>query len=58
MMKDYFRSGRKPARLKIPVLIHQADPSGFFEPVTPENEHYESLIKYPSWSFADPKYPS
>lgn len=44
-------------RLNIPVLIHQADPSGFFEPVTPENEHYESIIKYPSWSFADPKYP-
>ncbi len=45
------------ARLKIPVLIHQADPAGFFDEVTPENEHYESLIKYPSWSFADKKYP-
>lgn len=45
------------AKLKIPVLIHQADPAGFFEPVTTENEHYESLKKYPSWSFADPKYP-
>jgi predicted TIM-barrel fold metal-dependent hydrolase len=45
------------ARLKIPVLIHQADPAGFFEPVTPENEHFESLKKYPSWSFADPKFP-
>jgi hypothetical protein len=44
-------------RLRMPVLIHQADPSGFFEPVTPENEHYESLKKYPSWSFADPRYP-
>lgn len=44
-------------RLNIPVLIHQADPAGFFEPVTPENEHYESLIKYPSWSFADPAFP-
>jgi len=45
------------ARLKIPVLIHQADPSGFFEPVSPENEHYESVLKYPSWSFADPRFP-
>jgi predicted TIM-barrel fold metal-dependent hydrolase len=45
------------ARLKIPVLIHQADPAGFFEPITPENEHYESLKKYPSWSFYDPKFP-
>jgi predicted TIM-barrel fold metal-dependent hydrolase len=44
-------------RLNIPVLIHQADPSGFFEPITPDNEHYGSLLKYPSWSFADPKYP-
>ena len=44
-------------KLKIPVLIHQADPSGFFEPITPENEHYGSLLKYPSWSFTDPKYP-
>jgi predicted TIM-barrel fold metal-dependent hydrolase len=43
--------------LQIPVLIHQADPTGFFEPVTPENEHYGSLVKYPSWSFADPEYP-
>lgn len=45
------------ARLGVPVLIHQSDPCGFFEPVTPENEHYDSLKKYPSWSFADPKFP-
>lgn len=45
------------AKLNIPVLIHQADPSGFFEPLTPENEHYDSLSKYPSWSFSDPKFP-
>lgn len=44
-------------KLGIPVLVHQADPSGFFEPVTPANEHYESLKKYPSWSFADSKFP-
>ena len=44
-------------KLKIPVLIHQSDPVGFFEPVTPENEHYSSMIKYPSWSFADPAFP-
>ena len=44
-------------RLKIPVLIHQADPAGFFDPVTPENEHYETLKKYPSWSFANKKFP-
>jgi hypothetical protein len=45
------------ADLGLPVLMHQGDPAGFFEPVTPDNEHYDSLIKYPAWSFADPKYP-
>ena len=44
-------------RLKVPVLIHQADPAGFFEPVVPDNEHFESLQKYPSWSFTDPVFP-
>jgi len=44
-------------RLGVPVLIHQSDPAGFFEPVTPANEHYESMRKFPSWSFADPKFP-
>ena len=52
-----FQIWEEAGRLKMPVLIHQADPSGFFEPVTPENEHYESLVKFPSWSFADPKFP-
>jgi len=45
------------AALGIPVLMHQSDCYGFFEPVLPENEHYESLLKYPSWSFADAKFP-
>ena len=44
-------------RLGVPVLMHQSDPCGFFDPVTPDNERYESLQKYPSWSFADPKFP-
>lgn len=45
------------ASLGVPVLMHQSDPVGFFEPVTPENEHYDSLKKYPAWSFADPRFP-
>lgn len=44
-------------KLKIPVLIHQADPAGFFGPVTPDNEHYENLKKYPLWSFAASRFP-
>jgi len=47
----------KAGELGLPVLMHQSDPAGFFEPVTPENEHYDSLKKYPRWSFADPKFP-
>jgi len=45
------------AELGVPVLLHQSDPYGFFEPATPENEHYESLVKYPTWCFADPRFP-
>ncbi|MBN2578536.1 MAG: amidohydrolase family protein [Pirellulales bacterium] len=52
-----FEIWEEAGRLGVPVLIHQADPCAFFLPVTPENEHYESLKKFPSWSFADPKFP-
>ena len=44
-------------RLGVPVLMHQADPTAFFDAITPDNEHYDTLKKYPSWSFADPKFP-
>ncbi len=40
-------------RLGVPVLIHQSDPYGFFQPVTPENEHADTLRKYPDWDFSD-----
>ncbi len=43
--------------LGIPVLTHQSDPCGFFEPISPANEHFSTLKKFPGWSFADPKYP-
>ncbi|MBN2356140.1 amidohydrolase family protein [candidate division KSB1 bacterium] len=52
-----FEIWEEAGRLGVPVLIHQSDPYGFFQPVTPDNEHYESLLKYPSWSFADKKFP-
>ena len=44
-------------KLGIPVLIHQSDPAGCFEPAGPDNEHSDTLTKYPAWSFADPKFP-
>lgn len=40
-------------RLGVPVLIHQSDPFGFFQPVTPENEHADTLRKFPDWDFSD-----
>lgn len=39
--------------LGVPVLIHQSDPYGFFEPARPGNEHFETLQKFPSWSFSN-----
>lgn len=44
-------------KMKMPVLIHQADPIGFFEPLAEENEHFDSLAKYPSWSFSGTGFP-
>ena len=46
------------AKLGVPVLTHQSDPYGFFEPVDEDNEHYDSLKKYHAWRFSDPEYPS
>ncbi len=54
---NLFGIWEEAGKLGIPVLMHQADPSGFFEPITEVNEHFESLKKFPSWSFADPKFP-
>jgi predicted TIM-barrel fold metal-dependent hydrolase len=48
---------RACADLGVPVMIHQADPDGFFDPVTPQNEHYDSLRKFPAWSYASATYP-
>ncbi|NLF00690.1 MAG: amidohydrolase family protein, partial [Anaerolineales bacterium] len=44
-------------RLGVPVLMHQSDPYGFFEPATPDNEHYDTLRRYPTWAFSDPQFP-
>jgi len=45
-------------KLNIPVLIHQSDPYGLFQPPTRENEHYENLQRYTSWQFHGPEFPS
>ena len=43
--------------LKIPVLIHIADPVAFFDPLTPQNERYEEISRHPDWAFSGPQFP-
>lgn len=38
--------------LRLPVIIHTADPVAFFEPIDETNERWEELTRHPSWSFA------
>lgn len=44
------------AELKLPVLIHIADPVAFFKPIDNFNERYEELGEHPDWSFHGPQY--
>jgi predicted TIM-barrel fold metal-dependent hydrolase len=46
------------AELKIPVMIHVADPVAFFDPVDGSNERWEELSENPDWQFTSPPYPS
>ncbi|MEZ6137737.1 MAG: amidohydrolase family protein [Pirellulaceae bacterium] len=45
-------------RLGLPVIMHTADPSAFFEPITPNNERYEELSRHPDWHFPPEKFPT
>jgi predicted TIM-barrel fold metal-dependent hydrolase len=44
--------------LRLPVLIHVADPVAFFDPLDQFNERWEELRGYPDWQFPSPPYPS
>lgn len=44
--------------LGLPVIMHTADPSAFFEPLTPTNERYEELSRHPDWHFLADRFPS
>ena len=46
------------SELGIPVIMHTADPSAFFEPLDSRNERFFELSVHPDWSFAAPSYPS
>jgi len=43
--------------LRLPVLIHVADPAAFFLPLDETNERWEELQAHPDWQFPSPPYP-
>jgi predicted TIM-barrel fold metal-dependent hydrolase len=45
------------SELKLPVMIHVADPVAFFDPVDNTNERWEELQGHPDWQFTSPPYP-
>jgi predicted TIM-barrel fold metal-dependent hydrolase len=45
------------ADLRLPVLIHVADPVAFFWPVDEQNERWEELGAHPDWRFPSPPFP-
>ena len=46
------------AELRLPVLIHVADPVAFFDPLDATNERWEELDAHPDWHFPGPPYPA
>ncbi len=44
--------------LGLPVIIHTADPIAFFDPIGPQNERFEELLRHPDWSFHGDQFPS
>ncbi len=44
--------------LGMPVIMHTADPSAFFQPITPANERFEELSRHPDWHFPSDRFPS
>ena len=43
--------------LRLPVMIHVADPAAFFQPLDAANERWEELHAHPDWQFPSPPYP-
>jgi predicted TIM-barrel fold metal-dependent hydrolase len=44
--------------LKVPVVIHVADPVAFFDPLDATNERWDELHAHPDWHFPSPPFPS
>jgi predicted TIM-barrel fold metal-dependent hydrolase len=45
-------------RLRVPVLIHSADPAAFFDPIDEKNERWLQLKRHPDWSFHGAGFPA
>ncbi len=43
--------------LKLPVLIHVADPVAFFDPIDETNERWEEIGAHHDWAFTSPPFP-
>jgi predicted TIM-barrel fold metal-dependent hydrolase len=43
--------------LRLPVMIHVADPVAFFDPIDATNERWEELGNHPDWAFTSPPFP-
>jgi len=44
--------------LKLPVMVHVADPVAFFDPLDEANERWEELGSNPDWQFPSPPFPT
>lgn len=44
--------------LGLPVIMHTADPTAFFEPIDETNERWEELHRHPEWSFFGAQWPT
>ncbi len=44
--------------LRIPIIMHTADPSAFFLPIDANNERAEELLRHPDWSYFGKDVPS
>ena len=54
----WFPIWEKCGELGLPIIMHTADPMAFFDPVGPENERFEELLRHPDWSFFGDEFPS
>jgi len=43
--------------LRLPIIIHVADPVAFFDPIDETNERWEELSRHPDWAFTSPPFP-